>query len=414
MINAHIKGRGVSPTLAINERSAELVRSGRDVYRMGLGQSPFPVPPGVVEALKHHANQKDYLPVRGLPELRSAIADYQRRKFGLPYEGEDILVGPGSKQLLFLLRLVQDATLVLPAPSWVSYEPQAAVLGKPYVWLPTKASDQWRLQPETLDHLARERPGERFILLLNYPCNPTGHTYREKHLAGLAEVARRHNILILSDEIYGELDHEGAHESMGVFYPEGTVVTAGLSKWCGAGGWRLGTASFPRERRDLLEAVAVVGSESFSAVSAPVQFAAVQAFQGSPEIDEYLRRSRAICRAVTRLCSEQLRHCGAHVVEPEGAFYLFPDFSPLSERFRARGITSSQALSEQLLEETGVAALPGSAFGRQGDLAIRIAPVNFDGQQAIFAADDDRLDEDFVRLHCPRTVEALNRICAWL
>ena len=419
LLNRNVRGLSPSPTLAINERSNALRREGRDIYKLGLGQSPFPVPPVVVEALKANAHQKDYLPVKGLPELQEAVAGYHRRVNGIERTGEDVLIGPGSKELIFLLQLVFEAALALPSPSWVTYAPQAEILGKPFHWLPTSAEDGWRLQPETLDELGRAHPDTSFFILLNYPCNPTGQTYHPGQLLALAEVARQYGMVILSDEIYGELDHDDRHFSIASFYPEGAIVTAGLSKWCGAGGWRLGTSLFPQSLRPLLDATAAVASETFTAVSAPIQYGAVRAFEGGSEIDQYLHQSRRILRALGQYCATRLQEAGASVDLPQGAFYLFPDLTPLAESMRTRGISSSETLCERLLEDTGVAMLPGTAFGRAPEeFTVRLAYVNFDGERALAAVaevpDASPLPQDFLEAHCRRVVEGIERTCGWL
>ena len=419
LLNRNVRGLSPSPTLAINERSNALRSAGRDIYKLGLGQSPFPVPPVVVEALKTHAHEKDYLPVKGLPALREAVAAYHRRTDGIGCDAADVLIGPGSKELIFLLQMVFEAALALPSPSWVTYAPQATILGKPFHWIPTARADGWRLTPTALSRLAHDHPGTPFLVLLNYPCNPTGQTYSADQLHALAAVARQHGMIILSDEIYGALDHGGTHVSIATAYPEGTIVTAGLSKWCGAGGWRLGTSVFPLALRPLLDAVAAVASETFTAVSAPVQYAAVRAFEGGPEIDRYLQQSRRILRALGHYCACRLQAAGAHVDRPDGAFYLFPDFTPMDAALRARGLTTSTALCEHLLEETGVAILPGAAFGRPDDeLTARLAYVNFDGEHALAGATEvphtRPLSDDFLQTYCPRSVEGIERMSQWL
>ena len=134
MINIHLNPRvrnvGVSPTVAINDLSNELLRDGRNVFKLGLGESPFPVPDSVVEALRAAAEEKSYLPVKGLPELREAIADHHRREFDVECDPEDVLIGPGSKELMFLLQLAYYGDLIIPSPSWVSYAPQAGLVGR--------------------------------------------------------------------------------------------------------------------------------------------------------------------------------------------------------------------------------------------------------------------------------------------
>ncbi|MGE0493425.1 MAG: pyridoxal phosphate-dependent aminotransferase [Vulcanimicrobiota bacterium] len=405
-----------SATLAINEKCAQLRAEGRSVYKLGLGQSPFPVPESVVDALQQHSFRKEYTPVQGLPELRQAVADYHQRRDGLDWGPSQVVIGPGSKELMFLLQLAYYGELLLPSPSWVSYAPQAQIAGRQVNWLPTLLEDGFRLKPEVLDAALAQDPGRPRLLILNYPNNPTGTSYDQTQLEALAEVARRHRLLVLSDEIYGEVHHRGQHLSLASLYPEGTIVSGGLSKWCGAGGWRLGTFFFPPNLRWLLEAVSVIASESFTSTSAPIQCAGIRAFSGGPDIEDYLTQSRRILSAVAAYSVDRLRACGAKVPSPDGAFYLFADFTPLAAKLAGRGLYSSTELCRSLLEDTGVAILPGSDFGRpSGELTARLAIVDFDGRWALLAAPEvDDLDEQFVQQHCPRLVEAFDRLAGWL
>ncbi|MGE0131562.1 MAG: pyridoxal phosphate-dependent aminotransferase [Blastocatellales bacterium] len=418
-LNPRVKSLRPSATLAMNERSAQLAREGREIYKLGFGQSPFPVPAPVVAALQANAFQKDYLPVKGLPALRVAVAEFHRRWHDLPATAEDILIGPGSKELLFLAQLVYQADLILPAPSWVSYEPQARLLGLDTHWVPTRGEDGWRLTPEGLEQACQGVETRPRMLILNYPNNPTGLSYDAAQLEALAQVARRHRLLIVADEIYGELHHEGAHVSIARFYPEGVIVSGGLSKWCGAGGWRLGTFCFPANLRWLLDAMACVASETFSCVASPVQHAAVTAFERDQTIERYLKQSRRILRALGRIVSQRLRTAGVNAPAPDGGFYLYPDFTPHAERLRARGLTTSAALCERLLDDTGVALLPGSDFGRPAtELACRLAYVDFAGAECLLAAEriplEEELSEQFLIEHCGRVLTAIDLLGEWL
>lgn len=418
-LQPRVQGLPLSATLAINERSHALQQAGRQIYKLGLGQSPFPVPPSVVAALQAHAAEKDYLPVRGLPALRAAVAAYHERQDALGRTADEVLIGPGSKELMYLLQTGFAGPLVLPTPCWVSYAPQARLAGQPVQYLPTRRADGWRLTPAALDAFAQATAGTPRLLLLNYPSNPTGASYTADELAALAEVARRHRLVVLSDEIYGELHHTGAHVSMARCYPEGTIVSAGLSKWCGAGGWRLGTFSFPPSLRPLLDALAAAASETFTAVSAPIQYAAIRAYAGGPDIEAYLNGSRRLLHALGQHLAEQLRAAGAHLPDPDGAFYLFPDFSAHAEQLRARGIASSPAFAERLLEETGVALLPGVAFGHAPTtFTCRLAYVDFDGAEALArvaeAPPGRPLGEGVLRACCGAVLEAVDRLCDWV
>jgi aspartate aminotransferase len=408
-----------SVTLAINERCNELRHAGRRVFKLGLGQSPFPIPRPVVDELKAQAHQKDYLAVKGLWDLREAVAHYHARSQGMTCAGEDVLVGPGSKELMFLLQLVFYGDLVIPTPTWVSYAPQAQIIGRKVHWLRTTAEHDWRLMPEEIEQLCAVDPDRPRIVVLNYPANPTGYTYSTERLKELARVARRYRVVLLSDEIYGELHHKGQHVSVARFYPEGTIVSGGLSKWCGAGGWRLGTFTFPRSLSWLLDAMATAASETYTTTCAPIQYAAVRAFHGGMEIERYLWLSRRILGALGRWTARRLGSGGVPIREPLGAFYVFPDFSPIAERLTSRGIRTSPQMCERLLEDTGVAILPGTGFGRPAEeLTARIAYVDFDGPRVLAAAEqlprNAALDEAFLRQYCAPVLEAIDRLCDWI
>ncbi len=418
-LNLNVRGMQPSATLAVQERCRELTAAGMRVFRLGLGQSPFPVPRVVVEELQANAHQKDYLPVAGLPALREAVADYHRRTQGLVCDAADVLVGPGSKELMFLLQLSYYGDIVVPTPAWVSYAPQAQIIGRHIQWLPTLREDGWRLRPSALERLCRREPERPRIVVLNYPTNPTGGTYTVEELKELARTARAFRVVLLSDEIYGEIHHKGQHVSIARFYPEGTIVSSGLSKWCGAGGWRLGTFAFPRAMDWLRDAMAAVASETFTSTSAPIQYAAVRAFDGGLGIERYLWHSRRLLGALGRHCARRLTEAGVHVAKPAGGFYLFPDFDAFRERLEERGIRDAPTLCKRLLQETGVAILPGTDFGRSpAELTARIAYVDFDGARTLAALEvlgpSAALDEAFLRQHCAAVLEAMDLLVDWL
>jgi aspartate aminotransferase len=418
-LNMRVRGLPQSATIAINERTLRMREAGRDVIRLGLGQSPFPVPEPVVDELRRQAHQKNYQAAKGDPRLREAVAHFHARHDGMETDSDHVLIGPGSKELMFLLQLVYYGELLVPSPCWVSYTPQARIIGRQVALLPTGYDDRWRITPDALEAHCHKH-GDPFrprILILNYPGNPEGCTYTAEELRELADVSSRYGIIVLSDEIYGQLHHKGEHCSIAKYCPERTIISSGLSKWCGAGGWRLGTFAFPKSLGWLLDAMTAVASETFTSVSAPIQCASVRAFEGGPEIEAYLVKVRCILRALGNSLAETLRESGLRVHSPEGGFYLFVDFTPHAEKLQARGIHTSAQLCEQLLIDTGVAILPGVVFERpEAELTARVAYVDFDGAAALAACPSSGgpLPDHYLPHNCGSVLEAGRRIVEWL
>ena len=414
-LNLNIRGMGPSATLAINERSRQLAAQGQRIYRLGLGQSPFPVPGHVQQCLRDNAHQKDYLSVKGLPALRQAVVDWVRRSEGLDYSPDNVLVGPGTKELMFLVQLAYYGDLVIPSPSWVSYAPQARIIGRHIHWLRTRPETGLGVEPETLEALCATDPDRPRLLILNSPSNPTGLCYDAGQLRAIAEVLRKYRMLALSDEIYSGTHYAGGHVSLARYYPEGTIISNGLSKWCGAGGWRLGFFVFPQSLGWLADAMAAVASETFTSTSAPIQYAAVTALEAGAEMDDYLDRSRQVLGALAEYAYLTLSGVGAELHRAAGGFYLFPHFETRRAGLAARGIETGEVFCERLLEETGVATLPGSCFGRpEKELSLRLAIVDFDGQTALARAATEVVDEAFVKTHCPRVTTAIERMAEWV
>ena len=404
IISPRVSALKPSPTLAINEKAKRLLAAGQDIVHLGFGQSPFPVPRTVVESLQKHAAAKDYLPVQGLPALREEIARFHRRR-GDAVSSDDIIIGPGSKELLYHVILALGRPVLLPSPSWVTYQPQALLAESQWHWIDT-GPNAWKLLPEQLDHYCK-LSREPALLVLNAPSNPTGVTYSDDELPALAEVARKHNLIILADEIYHALHFEKAPGSLLQYYTEGTVITSGLSKWCGAGGWRLGYAIVPMP--SLKRGMLAIASETFTSVSTPIQHAAITAFRFEENIAQYVRTASAILKKVSSYCASYLREYDVGVVEPSAGFYLMPDFAAYHKALRARGLSGNIDLCDALLEEVGVALLPGSAFGRpENEWTARLAFVDFDGEKAL------QQPRQGVNDLAPRIVEGIGRICNWL
>jgi len=409
-----------SATLAMNELIATRRAKGEQILHMGFGESPFPVHPLIQKALCENADKRSYLPTQGILQLRERMAAFYKANFNLDYSPDQIIVGPGSKTLIFDSLVSLVGPLFLPAPSWVSYQHQGRLLGKEVHFIKTKPGDSYRLTPDAflnaLQNYASDLKKQK-ILLLNYPCNPTGHSFSTSQLWELASIAREHNVIIISDEIYALLSfHEQDHHSIAEFYPEGTIITGGLSKDHSMGGYRVGVMLLPADEPDLMRVLLSIGSETWSCVSAPIQFAALEAYRLDPRIQNYIKDCTAIHELVTKYVHHKIVDMGIRCPAPQGAFYLFPDWNKWRKTLSTKGVTNSVALAEMLLREWNVASLPGSAFGMPANnLCIRIATVDYDGANAIAQFKKNRRQawkepNQFVPSIAPQLVKACEQI----
>jgi aspartate aminotransferase len=393
-----------SATLVINEKSKELTLQGKKVYRFGFGQSPFPVPEKVVSTLKENAEKKDYLPMQGLPKLREAISIYLNKKIDGSFSKEDIIITPGSKEGMFLMHLAFNGEIILPAPSWVSYAPQAHIASNKLHWIQTSANNNWFPTAKELEKKIKSIKNKNIILILNSPNNPSGTTCN--NLKELGMVAKKYNIIILSDEIYTDLKFDKKYESISKYYPDGTCVTGGLSKWCGAGGWRLGFFAAPKKLKMLMDNLKVLASETFSTVNSPVQHAAVEAYQGN--YDGYKSKTTNILQAVGMYVYEKLRSNKVLINQPQGGFYLMPEF--INKKYK-----TSSDLCVAVLKETGVALLPGSAFGfRPNKMLVRLSFTDFDGGNFLKnTLSSKKISKSEVEKYAPDVVAGANILSNW-
>ena len=404
MLKDLVKNLKPSSTLAINETSRKLEEQGQKIFKFGFGQSPFKVPVDVVEELKNNAHQNQYLPMQGLSKLRDVVAKYTSVKKNFNYKSENVIIGPGSKELMFLLHIIFDGEIILPAPSWVSYAPQA-ILGRNKVKiLQTKAENNWFPTAKEIEELILKEKNKNYLLFINSPNNPSGQIC--ENLEEIAEVANKYNLIILSDEIYSELSFEKNYKSISNYCPEKTIVSTGLSKWCGAGGWRLGYFIVPNSLNKLKDMINVLASETFSAVSAPIQFAAIKAYEN--DHSDYINKSRNILKAVGNYVYENLKSNKVLINKPQGGFYLMPEF--LNKKFN-----SSAEMCDDILNKTGVALLPGSDFGfEQNRMLARLSFTDFDGKKFMEKIEDDIIIDDIlINELAPKIVEGVDKLKKW-
>jgi aspartate/methionine/tyrosine aminotransferase len=424
---AGLRGLKASPTLSLNEQVREMWEAGRDVYQLGFGESRFPVHPKIAEALRANVQQRSYFPALGFRELRETIAQFYQRKFQMAVSPDQVVIGPGSKSLLYALLLALGDEVILPQPAWVSYAPQAHLLDKPVLWVPTRREQNYNLEIETLRQKMeedKEEWGNPEVLVLNSPNNPTGTMLPPDKVQALADFAREEQLMVLSDEIYSLITHgQIPHVSMAHHYPEGTVVLGGLSKHLSLGGWRLGLAILPpgRTGEALRRAVRTVATSIWSCVTAPIQYAALVAYGNDPEIDEFVDLCTRMHAIRTRYLYDKIVEAGIPCAEPSGAFYFFPTFRKWKKALAKRGVRSCEDLAVHLLERYELATLPGAAFGSPTkDLCLRIsssypdARTDEEASALVEAFKEDPDPDRFIENYHPRLQEAASRFSQFI
>lgn len=370
----------VSPTLRINQFIKEKRSQGACVAHFGFGQSPFQAPELMVEALKECASFNHYLPTQGLPQLREAIVDWLKHEFSVDAQPSQVFIGPGSKECLFQLLMMLEGEVLIPQGSWVSYQPQAKILNKPVSLLPTYEKDRYCLSAEVLKAHVTQNTHQK-LLILNNPNNPTGQIYDPAELKEITKVCRKNNVIVISDEIYNRVLFEpDSFQSIQRFYPEGTVVTNGISKSFSGGGYRLGFALLPKNFESMFCTYNSLISETYSAVSTPIQYAATSLYQHFSKIKPYLDCCNHIHRWVLNYTYEQLSQLGFASTKPQAGFYLLVHLNEHRQALKKMSISTNKELCQHILENYGVAVLPASEFYFSDSfLGFRLSPVDYDG-----------------------------------
>jgi len=361
---AHI---GQETAFEVLVRARALEATGRSVIHLEIGEPDFDTPSHIVQAGQQaiEAGFTHYGPGAGLPDLRQAVSRYLSKWRGLEVDPMRVVITPGGKPVMFfaILALVNPGDEVLyPDPGFPIYESMARFVGGKAVPIPLREERHFRFDPDEFRSLVTDRTR---LIILNSPHNPTGSVLTRGDLEAIADVARERNIVVLSDEIYGRILYTCEHISIASLpgMADRTIILDGWSKTWAMTGWRLGFGVYPAE---LIPHVERLVSNSVSCTASFSQQAAIAALDGpqAPVDDmlaEFRRRRAVIVNGLNELP-------GVRCLEPDGAFYAFPNIT-------ATGMNSRE-LADRLLQEAGVACLSGTAFGEYGEGYLRFSYAN--------------------------------------
>ena len=364
-----------SPTLAIDGKAKKMQQEGINVISFGVGEPDFDTPENVkeagIQAIKDGFTK--YTAVAGIEELKKVIIDKLAKDNGLEFQSNQIVVSAGAKHSLYNAILVlcdEGEEVILPAPYWVSYIEQIKMAGGIPKVVETKEENNFKLTPEQLEAAITDKTS---LLLLNSPSNPTGAVYTADELKALAKIIKKHNLTVISDEIYEKLLYDGlTHVSIAAVDPEikdQVVIINGLSKAYSMTGWRIGYAAAPA---NVAKAMADLQSHSTSNPTSIAQKAGVEALAGTQEPVEQMRLEFVKRRDYMY---ERLNSiAGITCTKPGGAFYLFPNVSNYyGKKFNGQTIANSTDFAEILLTEGKIAVVPGVAFGSENNIRLSYA-----------------------------------------
>jgi aspartate aminotransferase len=364
-----------SPTLATAAKAKAMKAQGIDVVDFGVGEPDFDTPENVKEAAKRaiQAGFTKYTPASGTDELKEAVVEKFSKDNGLVYKRSQILISCGAKHSLYnIAEALFDPgdEVIIPSPYWVSYPDQVILNDATPIIVETTEDERFKLSAKKLENAVTHKTK---AVILNSPSNPTGLAYDKKTLEEIAAVAVKHNLYIISDEIYEKLIYDGfQHFSIASLGPEIkdlTIVVNGVSKSHAMTGWRIGYAAGPQ---DVITAMANIQSQSTSNPTSISQKAAVEALRGPQDFiqvmnSEFDKRRKYMVDRLNRIK-------GMSCLMPVGAFYAFPRVSPLfAKSVNGKLIRNSSDLAAYLLEEAKVALVSGDAFGADAYMRLSYA-----------------------------------------
>ncbi len=375
---AHVLSR-VQPSaiLTVTQKARDLQVQGRDVISLSVGEPDFDTPDNIKEAAiaAIKRGETKYPPVLGIPPLRAAIAAKFTRENGLDYKASDTIVATGGKQILynaFLVTMNSGDEVIIPAPFWVSYRHMVLINGGEPVIVPTRLEKAFKLQPEDL---ARAITPRTKWVILNSPSNPTGAAYTRDELKALADVLMRHpHVWVLTDDMYEHLVYGDFEFTTLVQIEPGlkprTLTMNGVSKAYAMTGWRIGYAAGPAE---LIQAMDMVQGQQTSGACTIAQWASVEALTGPQDFIPVRRKAFEERRDLVVSMLNQARHI--ECPKPEGAFYVYPSVAGAIGKKAPSGktIASDEDFVSELLEQEGVAAVHGSAFGQGPNFRVSYA-----------------------------------------
>lgn len=366
----------ISETLNCKNICDERISKKLPVYNGGLGSNNIQQPSFFIESLKKFSNEKDYVSVRGINELQETI---KNRFSNDTYSIDSVIVGNGLKELLFILQLSFEGTIFHITPSWVSYKEQILILNKEnnLIEIESTIENNFKIDHFKLDNIFTQYKTKNKLLIFNNPNNPTGILYTPYEVKKLAQVIKKHNCIVLADEIYFNINHFNPIKSISEYIPDLTIIGSSVSKDMGCGGYRIGWLTFPKKLNQLSNKCASNGSSIYSCTAVPIQYATNEMLRNNTEFVNHCNLNNKIYKFVVNRTNDILSKSKLKYIKPESSWYIFLDFSNYAILLKKIGIENSIQLCNFIINKIGLVSVAGKHFN-VNTLTLRVSLISVD------------------------------------
>lgn len=384
-------------------------------------QLSFPIHEELLNELSIVNNNRNECDSQGLLELRQKIGIYYQKYTVMEISPEQIIIGPGTSTLLYLIQLLFNSIIILPNPFHLDILQQANINKNHLLVLETSLNNNYKITNNDLEELlVKNKTLQTKILILNNPNDNTGQIYTDRELIEISKVARKYNLIVLSIEIYAELTFT-TYTSISKYYPEKTIICNDMSQSHFINGWKLGYLIFPLEMNQCIKSMKYLTKYVYGSVSHPIQLACIKGF-GNPVIEQYIIMCRKVLLELTKVIYKKFITNNIGIIECQAGYNLILDFTKKSKtkivlknwnKLKPK-IPFTKWVFKEIWEETGVYLVPGIELGRKEDELIgRLSLLDFDGSLVIEKAETEIINDTFILSYCEKQINLINKLIEW-
>lgn len=370
----------ISATLKSKEIVKKRLEKGLPVYNFGLGQNSIVQPDFLINKVKEFSHKKEYTSSEGIDDLNKIIKKINTSE---NYKVDKVLFGNGLKELLYVVQMCFNGKIFHVTPSWLSYKEQINILNKQkdLIEVKTTFENNYKIDPNVLEKLMNEHKDKNKLIIFNNPNNPTGILHTPNEVKKIAEVLKKFDCIVFSDEIYSNLTHFNEIESISSFIPELTIRGSSVSKDLACGGYRLGWITFPKQLENLFLKCRAAASSIYSCPCTPIQYACTEMFKNTNEMNNFFKYNNEIYKKISEKSCQMLSKTKLKFINPTSSWYIFLDFSNYEKELSKLEINNSLDLNNYLTENFGIITVSGDNFSSDKlTLRFSLVDLNFNNE----------------------------------